>query len=49
MNPKIGIVSSAHRPQNWMGLYKSIGQNELEFELVFVGPNPPDYELPKDF
>lgn len=49
MNPKIGIVASAHRPQNWMNLYKSIGDNDIEFELVFVGPNPPDYELPKNF
>lgn len=49
MNPKIGIVASAHRPQNWMNLYKSIGDNQVDFELVFVGPNPPDYELPKNF
>ena len=49
MNPKIGIVASAHRPQIWMSLYKSIGDNDVEFELVFVGPNPPDYELPKNF
>ncbi len=49
MNPQIGIIASAHRPQNWMDLYKSIGQNDIEFELVFVGPNPPDYELPKNF
>jgi len=49
MNPKIGIFASAHRPQNWMGLYKSIGDNDVEYELVFVGPNPPDYELSKNF
>ncbi len=49
MNPKIGIVASAHRPQNWMDLYKSIGENDVEFELVFVGPNKPNYSLPKNF
>jgi len=49
MIPKIGVVSSAHRPQNWMDLYRSIGNNDIEFELVFVGPNPPDYELPENF
>lgn len=49
MNPKIGIVATAYRPQNWMSLYKSIGDNQVDFELVFVGPNPPDYELPKNF
>jgi len=49
MSPRIGIVASAHRPQNWMDLYQSIGDNDIEFELVFVGPNQPDYELPKNF
>jgi len=51
MNPKpdISIVASAHRPQNWMDLYRSIGDNKVDFELVFVGPNPPDYVLPKNF
>lgn len=49
MNPKIGIVATAHRPQNWMALYNSIGDNDVEFELVFVGPNLPGYELPKNF
>ena len=49
MNPKISIFSSAHRPQNWMDLYKSIGENDVEFELVFVGPNQPDYRLPNNF
>jgi len=49
MNPKISIFSSAFRPQYWMDLYKSIGENDVEFELVFVGPNQPDYRLPNNF
>lgn len=49
MNPKISIIAPAHRPQNWMDLYKSIGENDVEFELVFVGPNQPDYRLPNNF
>jgi len=32
-----------------MDLYKSIGENDVEFELVFVGPNQPDYRLPNNF
>ena len=47
--PDISIFASAHRPQNWMAMYRSIGINDIEFEVVFVGPNPPDYELPKNF
>lgn len=49
MNAKIAIVASAHRPRNWMALYNSIGDNDIEFELVFVGPNSPDFEVPKNF
>ncbi|MFH1309190.1 MAG: hypothetical protein ABIH85_00760 [Candidatus Omnitrophota bacterium] len=49
MNPKIGIVASAHRPKYWMSLYESLGKNNIEFELIFVGPNPPHYKLPKNF
>jgi len=32
-----------------MALYNSIGANDVEFELVFAGPNPPDYKLPENF
>jgi hypothetical protein len=49
MNPKISIFATAHRPNNWMDLYKSIGENDVEFELVFVGPNQPNYRLPNNF
>tara|TARA_B110000008_G_scaffold279549_1_gene327158 strand:+ start:2157 stop:3011 length:855 start_codon:yes stop_codon:yes gene_type:complete len=49
MKPKISIIAPAHRPQNWMDLYKSIGENDVEFELVFVGPNKPNYRLPNNF
>lgn len=49
IKPDISLFGSACRPQNWMDLYRSIGDNDVEFELVFVGPNPPDYELPKNF
>lgn len=47
--PDISIFGSAHRPQYWMDLYHSIGKNRVKFEIVFVGPNPPDYELPENF
>jgi len=32
-----------------MALYNSIGSNDVEFELVFVGPNVPSYKLPDNF
>jgi hypothetical protein len=45
----ISICSTAYRPENWMSLYRSIGKNSVAFELVFVGPNYPKFELPKNF
>ena len=36
MNPNISIFSSAHRPQNWMGLYKSLGANDTT-KINFLG------------
>jgi hypothetical protein len=33
----------------WMNLYNSIGETSVDYELVFVGPNAPEYELPKNF
>jgi hypothetical protein len=47
--PKISIIATAFRPQNWMDLYSSIGDNDISFEVVFVGPNDPDFELPTNF
>ena len=47
--PKISLIASASRPENWAGLYESIGENDVEFELVFVGPNSPKQKLPDNF
>jgi len=47
--PTISVICSASRPENWMGLYESIGENDVSIELVFVGPNRPTYDLPDNF
>ncbi len=49
ISPEISIFGSAHRPKNWMSLYESIRNNDISFEIIFVGPNEPDYKLPKNF
>jgi len=46
---KISLFATAARPQNWEMFYETIGENEVPWEVVFVGPNPPDYELPDNF
>lgn len=47
--PVISIIATAARPENWMRLYQSIGQNNVDFEVVFVGPNPPIVDMPDNF
>ena len=47
--PFISLFGSSCRPQNWKGLYESIGNNKVNFEIVFAGPNDPDFELPNNF
>ena len=46
MNPIISVVISAARPKLWLELCSSIGKNELSYEVLFIGPNPPEYQLP---
>lgn len=47
--PKISIFGSAHRPEKWMSLYNSIGNNDINFDIIFVGPNEPNFKLPDNF
>ncbi len=47
--PEISIFCSAHRPKNWPGLFESIGDNDINFEIIFVGPNEPDFKVPDNF
>lgn len=47
--PVISIIGSAARPENWMRFYESIGQNKVDFEVLFVGPNPPIVDMPDNF
>lgn len=46
--PKISIFMSAYRPQNWMYIYDNIGDNDTTFEIIFVGPNEPNFKLPSN-
>ena len=45
----ISIIASAVRPENWPGLYDNIGENNIDYEVVFVGPNEPQFKLPDNF
>ena len=48
MNPTISIVISGARPELWSDLYSSIGNNEVSFELIFIGPDKLKYQFPNN-
>jgi hypothetical protein len=47
--PVISIIATAARPENWQRFYDSVGQNDVPFEIVFVGPRPPVHDMPDNF
>lgn len=49
MTPQISLFASAARPKFWQRLYSSLLKNTITFEICFVGPNPPSYDLPDNF
>ena len=49
MTPKISLFASASRPKFWKRLYDSLSGNVIDWEIVFVGPNAPDFALPENF
>jgi hypothetical protein len=47
---KISFCASALRPNHWEECYNSLAGNRLDdWELIFVGPNPPLKPLPSNF
>ena len=48
-NPEVTLFAAAARPHHWGELYNRIGKNEVPFEIVFVGPTSPSFDLPDNF
>lgn len=45
--PVVSVILSAAYPEKWIGMYASLQvQNATSFEIIFVGPNAPTYEMP---
>ena len=49
MKPFISIFGSGIRTHMWEDLYRSLNKSSISFELILVGPNVPDFSLPKNF
>lgn len=49
IDPVISIYSSAIRTSLWLSLHRSLSTNKVPFEMIFVGPKEPTFELPNNF
>jgi hypothetical protein len=49
MTYKLSIIATAHRPQNWLTFMDSLGKNDIDYEVIFVGPNKPVENMPSNF
>jgi hypothetical protein len=47
--PKISICASAARPRFWNRFWNSLVWNDIPFEVIFVGPKPPNEDFPENF
>jgi hypothetical protein len=41
---KVSVIAAAHRNQWWQVFMDSLKSTEIEYEVIFVGPNPPLHE-----
>jgi hypothetical protein len=48
-NVKISLCASALRPNQWQATYESLKQNSIEWELIYTGPNEPNFTLLSNF
>jgi hypothetical protein len=50
MNNKIAIslFGPAIHPELWMRFYNSLSSSKVPFEIIFVGNNPPKFQLPEN-
>jgi len=44
----VGIFCSSIKPHLWMGVYESLSNSKTLFEVCFVGPIAPQFDLPKN-
>jgi len=48
MPPNVSAYLSSIRPYRWMRIHEMLAKTGLSFEIVIVGPNEPDFSLPKE-
>lgn len=48
-NIAISLCAAALRPAQWQATYESLKNNNIAWELIYCGPNQPDFTLPSNF
>ena len=43
----ISVICSSRRPYLWMNLYNLIHSDNIDYEILFIGPFKPNFKLPK--
>lgn len=44
---KISIICSSRRPYLWKKFYNQIHSDNIDYEIIFIGPFKPKFKLPK--
>ena len=45
---EISVICSSRRPHMWEDFYDQIHSNNVEYEIIFLGPFKPNFKLPKN-
>ena len=49
MDIQVSLVASANRTLHWAPIFASLNHNKINYELIFIGNNPPEFITPKNF
>ena len=48
MEINVSAYMSSIRPYRWIAIHEMLKKTKLNFEIVIVGPNEPDFDLPEE-
>ena len=48
-NPKLSLIGPAIRPLGWQKFVEGLYNNDVDYEVIFLGPNPPVCALPNNY
>ena len=48
-SPILSLIGPAKRTKLWLSYYETLKANEVSFEVIFIGPEKPTFNLPENF